>query len=423
MRIAIIQFPGSTCTRETSLAVARAGMIPVLFLWNDVIENLEHFAGYILVGGFSYEDRSRAGIIAALHPIMDVLKEQTELGKPLLGICNGAQILVEAGLVPGLQNYQLALSLTANKRIKNGKILSAGFYNAWVHICLAEHAQQGAFTRRLKAGKSINIPIAHGEGRFKLDAELWLKLKAQGCVTLHYCNEQGVVDNAFPINPNGSDYNLAAISNAMGNVMAIMPHPERSKEGDLLFQSMRDYIAQGSYPSFKSIPSYSSFYLPTIYRCPQYANELIIENLTTDNHAMTIERTLLSKGINAQFKRYIHWELYCSPESFVRIEKSTILYNSNKEQYVNDKQCLTAKGSIGFLIRAKEDVCGQQKSDYLKQHLGADIQKAHHSVLWVIHCAETEQEQLVDYLLNSYLLFNPHAHDCSYYSFSAQMDR
>src|SRR3990167_7643022 len=101
MRIGIIQFPGSNCERETMLAVKRAGMEPVEFLWNESHEKLRSLAGYIIVGGFSYEDRSRAGIIAALDTIISVLREQSEYGKPILGICNGAQILVETGLVPG----------------------------------------------------------------------------------------------------------------------------------------------------------------------------------------------------------------------------------------------------------------------------------------------------------------------------------
>ena len=93
MHIAVVQFPGSNCERETKLAVKRAGMQPVEFLWNEPCEKLTACDGFIIVGGFSYEDCSRAGVIAALDPIMAVIKQQSELGKPVLGICNGAQIL------------------------------------------------------------------------------------------------------------------------------------------------------------------------------------------------------------------------------------------------------------------------------------------------------------------------------------------
>ena len=105
--IAIIQFPGSNTERETFMACERVGLNPVEFLWNNPIEQLSNFDGYIIVGGFSYEDRSRAGVIASLDPIIKQLKIESKSAKPILGICNGAQILVESGLVPGLNNFKL----------------------------------------------------------------------------------------------------------------------------------------------------------------------------------------------------------------------------------------------------------------------------------------------------------------------------
>ncbi len=105
-QIAIIQFPGSNTERETLIACHRVGLNPIEFLWNESVERLSDFDGYIIVGGFAYEDRSRAGVIAALDPIMKQIKIEAENGKPVLGICNGAQILVESGLVPGLENHR-----------------------------------------------------------------------------------------------------------------------------------------------------------------------------------------------------------------------------------------------------------------------------------------------------------------------------
>ena len=110
-KIAIIQFPGSNCERESALAIKRAGMEPVEFLWNEPVEKLHECDGYFIIGGFSYEDRSRAGIIASLDPVMKIISEESEKGKPVLGICNGAQILVETGLVPGLRNNRVGMAL------------------------------------------------------------------------------------------------------------------------------------------------------------------------------------------------------------------------------------------------------------------------------------------------------------------------
>ena len=116
-KIGIIQFPGSNTERETFMACQRVGMEPVEVLWNSSQKILSDMVGYIIIGGFSYEDRSRAGVIAALEPIMQQIKIESEKGKPVLGICNGAQILVESGLVPGLKDYSIGVALTDNKRI------------------------------------------------------------------------------------------------------------------------------------------------------------------------------------------------------------------------------------------------------------------------------------------------------------------
>ena len=123
-KIGIVQFPGSNTERETFMACRRAGMEPIEVLWNCSNDILGTMDGYIIVGGFSYEDRSRAGVIAALDPIMQQIEIESNKGKPILGICNGAQILVESGLVPGLKNNVSGIALTDNKRIINVKAVS-----------------------------------------------------------------------------------------------------------------------------------------------------------------------------------------------------------------------------------------------------------------------------------------------------------
>ena len=190
MRIAIVQFPGSNCERETMLAVKRVGMEPVEFLWNESHEKLRDMAGYIIVGGFSYEDRSRAGIIAALDPVMQEIAIQSEIGKPVLGICNGAQVLVETGLVPGLENNKTGMVLTENKRVANGKILGTGYYNAWINMRLSDHYQRNAFTRHLIPNDILHVPVAHAEGRFVMTEALLRKWNNRiECVSVLRCKE------------------------------------------------------------------------------------------------------------------------------------------------------------------------------------------------------------------------------------------
>ena len=175
-KIAIIQFPGSNTERETLMACQRVGLDPVEFLWNEPADKLPNFDGYVIVGGFSYEDRSRAGVIAALDPIMDQIKIETEQGKPALGICNGAQILVESGLVPGLEDCRVGMALTDNKRVQGGNVVGVGYYNTWVNLKMCCPSDRSAFTRHITTGQWINIPLAHGEGRFIMPDELLEKM-------------------------------------------------------------------------------------------------------------------------------------------------------------------------------------------------------------------------------------------------------
>ena len=155
MKIAIVQFPGTNCESESIRAVRLAGMEAKEFLWNEDPEKLKEFDGYFIIGGFSYEDRSRAGIISALDPLMPYIQAESEKGKPVLGICNGAQVLVETGLVPGLIDNTVGMALAVNKRVQNGKILGTGFYNTWTNVQLATPSGSCAFTKNLKEDDKI----------------------------------------------------------------------------------------------------------------------------------------------------------------------------------------------------------------------------------------------------------------------------
>jgi phosphoribosylformylglycinamidine synthase subunit PurQ / glutaminase len=218
-KIAVIYFPGSQCEVETRDRCIDVGMEAKIARWNTQ-EKLSDYDGYIIPGGFSYEDRIRSGIIAAKEKIMDKIREEVKKGKPLLGICNGAQILVETGLIPGLKNkVEMALAPNINPLI-------SGYYNAWVYI---KRINNSAFTSSLDKNEILKLPIAHGEGRFVTrDKTLVKNLINRRQIMFQYCDEKGRVINKFPINPNGAVNNIAAISNKEGNVMAIMPHPERA---------------------------------------------------------------------------------------------------------------------------------------------------------------------------------------------------
>jgi phosphoribosylformylglycinamidine synthase subunit PurQ / glutaminase len=415
MRIGIVQFPGSNCERETILAVQRAGMTPVEFLWNEPAEKLEAFDGYIIVGGFSYEDRSRSGAIAALDPIMNIIRAQSEKGKPILGICNGAQILVETGLVPGIAKQQVGMALTENKRLSDdGQILGTGFYNAWIHMRLTDDFQYNAFTRYLSPKDILTVPVAHAEGRFVIPEGLLMEMQVQGLGLFQYCDAYGNIINKFPINPNGSVTNIAAVSNKNGNVLAMMPHPERTTVGDPIFQSMRDYIASGN--SEKVAPL---SYQPRVdaiapFETSSATRELIVELMITDNHAMSVENALTRKDIPVSVRRQVHWEIECdTATAYEEIITSGVLFNDRKEILLHPADVKKEK-QVSFLVRPKEDMLGQQKKQMLEHHFGIKgIRTIRHGILWSV--AGPNAEALSDHVINSHILYNPYAHDCYYY--------
>lgn len=227
IRIAIIQFPGSNCEQETKVAVDSCKMEGEIFRWNRKENDLEKFDGYIIGGGFSYQDRIRAGVIAAKEPIMEKIAKEAGKGKPVLGICNGAQILVESGLVPGIKVGEIEMALSRNVMEKDKKIQRSGYWCKWSFLKHKKKKEATAFSYYLDESEIIPMPIAHAEGRFITKyKDVLLKVKEQ--VLFSYCTSSGEEDSSFPINPNGSIYNSAGICNKEGNILSLMPHPERA---------------------------------------------------------------------------------------------------------------------------------------------------------------------------------------------------
>ncbi len=228
MRFGIVVFPGTWSDTDCNYQVKDILRQEAEYVWHRQ-ESLDGFDCIILPGGFSYGDYLRAGAIARFSPVMAALPEFAAAGKPVIGICNGFQVLCEAGLLPGV--------LTRNRHLE--------YRCQWTNL-RTERADT-PFTTRCQPGQILQIPVSHGEGNYYADPATLDRLEAQGQVLFRYCSESGAVTEES--NPNGSSRNIAGIINEAGNVLGMMPHPERSceqllgsEDGNLLFLSLIDRL-------------------------------------------------------------------------------------------------------------------------------------------------------------------------------------
>lgn len=212
MRCGVVVFPGSNCDHDAYHVLKHVLDQDVTFLWHQD-DTLKGSDLVVLPGGFSYGDYLRAGAMAALSPVMAAIKRHAEAGGLVLGICNGFQVLLEAGLLPGAMRRNASLRFQCKD----------------VHLKV-ERADL-PFTRKLRAGQVLRMPIAHAEGNYEDAPEKLDALEAAGQVVFRYVTPDGVVTPEA--NPNGAARNIAGICNAQGNVLGLMPHPERCSEAVL----------------------------------------------------------------------------------------------------------------------------------------------------------------------------------------------
>jgi phosphoribosylformylglycinamidine synthase len=216
MKFAVIVFPGSNCDLDMFHAVQDTIQQEVEYVWHTA-DDLSSYDAILIPGGFSYGDYLRCGAIAQFSPVMAEIRKAAEAGKFILGVCNGFQILTEARLLPG--------ALIRNKSLR--------FRCHPVDLIVENNTT--AFTNAYKQGETIRIPIAHGEGNFYVDDQTLARLKANRQIVFRYAGE----------NPNGSVDNIAGVCNEQGNVVGMMPHPERavsellgSADGARMFESV-----------------------------------------------------------------------------------------------------------------------------------------------------------------------------------------
>ncbi|MCC7089769.1 MAG: phosphoribosylformylglycinamidine synthase subunit PurQ [Chloroflexi bacterium] len=209
MRFAIIRFPGTWSDRDTYHVLHNVLEQQADILWHRETD-LSNYDAVVLPGGFSYGDYLRCGAIARFSPVMDAVVDFAEAGKPVIGICNGFQVLCESHLLPG--------ALIRNQSLQ--------FRCQWTY--LRREGGSTPWADGIPDGTVLHVPISHGEGNYFADPDTLNELELRGRVVFRYCDAAGEVTPAA--NPNGSARNIAGIINARGNVLGMMPHPERAGE-------------------------------------------------------------------------------------------------------------------------------------------------------------------------------------------------
>ena len=224
MRASVIVFPGSNCDRDVKVTLESVIGRPVAMVWHGEA-TVPPSDLIVLPGGFSYGDYLRCGAMAAHSPIMRDVIARARAGVPVLGICNGFQILCEAGLLPGVLMRNASLKFICR--------------DVWLRV----ERSDTLFTSRYRTGEVIQVPIAHHDGNYYADADTLARLRGEGLVVFRYATEDGEI--VREANPNGAQNNIAGIINESGRILGLMPHPERaadpalgSTDGRMLFESL-----------------------------------------------------------------------------------------------------------------------------------------------------------------------------------------
>lgn len=321
---AIPSFPGSNGETDNLRVLRRCGFDAFVFRWNDSLEKLKDVDGYFFGAGFSYEDRGRSGMVAARDPLFDFMRQEAAQGKVIVGNCNGAQVLIESGLIPVGDKLRMCLAHNAIRE-SDGSWKSPGFLNEWVWITPACKPDRCATSNWTGA---MHIPIAHGEGRFVTrDPDLIAELEKNDQVAFRYCTSDAMPTSQAPFTPNGSTGGIAGICNKEGNVVGMMPHPERTELGDRYFMSILTWLEK-----HKRTPSHVTHAAPANLKVPERSSmpvEIFIDTLITNNEERTVEQAARRITSSLRLKQYRYVGL--KDDRAEALLSSLSFFNPNKE--------------------------------------------------------------------------------------------
>jgi len=399
--LAVIAFPGNNSETETARATQNNGFEAEVIRWNEV-EKIGNYQAYVLPGGFSFEDRGRAGAIAAREPMFEALRKEAAKGKVILGICNGAQMIVESGLIP-VESDPLPFALADNvRRNKADHVMGTGYYNTWCVI--KPERTDTAFSDGTSA--VLKVPVAHGEGRFTTRSEAAQAVLESGSqVAFRYSDASGNTATGYPENPNGAEHAVAMIVNKEGTVGAIMPHPERYPlecDGDQIFKTMHAWIEDGKSPQSVQIGDLSAQVVPEVKSFKVPAKAVVLEKtlIITDNEGFSVNQAATDLlGLNFKLEKSFVYVIE-GAESAELIETGLIA-NPNKETLVDFEP-----KPQQLLVELYEDDPALHLADQLTEQLGKTITVRRLKAWNFEDSVSTEQ---IETVLKNGLLCNPNS--------------
>ena len=228
-----------------------------------------------------------------------------------------------------------------------------------------------------------------------------------------YSDKNGKIINEFPTNPNGSDHNIAAVCNPSGNVMAMMPHPERTQNGDSIFSSLKEFIELGNPPTEHTLSFEQQKHVIPNYQVKKGSVEWVIDMAITDNEASTVKNALLQLGHDVSITRQTHWEITTSGDQdsiLKKIDETGELYNSNKEFIAKINR---DNETASFLVRQKDNILGRSKQESLNDRFHIEgIRDLKRGVIWNVTVNRGSFDTVLNKVLNTNILYNPLSYEC-----------
>jgi len=413
IRFAVIIFPGTTGESEAARAFRQNGMEAELVLWNDVGmlkgSRADDFDGFCLAGGMSFGDYGRGGIIAAQQPIVGVVRKEAAKGKVVLGIGNGAEILVESGMVPGYDNGAIACA------VSNGTV--GGSEGGWCSLRSVAPKNRSAFNRF--AG-GLRLPMGQPQRHFVFGDAKGLETVSRNSQIVFRFGKQG---RGFATDPQNSE-SIAALCNPAGNVMAILPHPEQDPEGagNPVFKSIREWIEGRSNSGYANLGLFQG--KEAIRPFESADIEFIVRPRSIDSEKQAVEMVLKEKGLPTNLKRYAYWSVKLKPGKdgvgvAEKIVESGELANLNKGWvYVRigakSYQFFEGRGlreielnPAGWLVVCdKENPIGKASMKKIQREVSAEIDSMNYGTLWEVEKAD---EQAIYDIIRTKILYNPNS--------------